>query len=353
MTRIAVLLAAELTAASIDTVVSRVLPAADQVQTYRANGRTVLEVTGAAPALTERLREWPEVEKVLESAQEKDLLLTRRALYGSDSVVDVGGVPVGGNAVAVIAGPCSMDGPETLMRTAEAVRAAGAALFRVGLFKPRTSPYSFQGLGRDGFEAVREVRRVYGMPIVTEVLSVRDIEDLLEVADMLQVGARNMQNFPLLSELGKIGRPVLLKRGLAATVREWLSAAEYLLAGGNDEIILCERGIRTFETTSRFTTDINSIPVVKELSHLPLIVDPSHSAGHSRLVAPVARAGLAAGADGLIIEVHAQPEKALSDGAQALDPIGFGNLMPQLRNVAAVLGRGMVAPPVDEPALAG
>lgn len=314
--------------------------------------QAVVEIHGdATDRLAGELRSWPGVAAV--HVGDEGYPLAGRFLRDVRSEVRVRGVTVGGREVAVIAGPCSMEDPETLLETAAAVRACGASMLRVGLFKPRTSPYAFQGIGRDGIDSVLEARRRYGLPIVTEVLDARDIEDLLEAVDVFQVGARNMQNFPLLTELGKAGRPVLLKRGFGATVAEWLCAAEYLLANGNDEVILCERGIRTFEPSTRFTMDINAIPVAKEMTHLPVIIDPSHGTGDARFVRPIAGAGVAAGADGAIVEVHARPERALSDRHQTLDLAGFGSLMTQLQSVALAVGRGLAPPPpAPEPLLA-
>lgn len=254
------------------------------------------------------------------------------------SVVQVGDVRIGDGRPVVIAGPCSAETPEVLLETAAAVTASGAAMLRVGMFKPRTSPYSFQGLGLSGMAALRDARQEFGLPIVTEVMCVRDIDVLADAADVLQVGARNMQNFSLLTELGRSGVPVLLKRGLAATVVEWISAAEYLLVHGATDVILCERGIRTFERTTRFTLDLNVVPVVKELSHLPIIVDPSHGTGVTRYVRPMSAAALAAGADGLIVEVHPRPAEALSDGDQSLDFAEFHELVDHLGRIAHALG---------------
>jgi 3-deoxy-7-phosphoheptulonate synthase len=261
------------------------------------------------------------------------------------SVVDVGGVRIGGGAPVIIAGPCSAESPEVLMEAAAAVRAAGAAMLRVGIFKPRTSPYAFQGLGRAGVGMLRSVRAEFGLPIVTEVMCVRDIDLLADAADLLQVGARNMQNFPLLVELGQLGMPVLLKRGPAATVAEWLGAAEYLLCNGCDDVVLCERGIRTFERSTRFTLDLNAVPVIKELSHLPIIVDPSHGTGSDRYVGPMSAAAIAAGADGLIIEVHPRPADALSDGHQSLDPAAFHRVTERLRRIAGALDTELATAP--------
>ncbi|NUT51288.1 MAG: 3-deoxy-7-phosphoheptulonate synthase [Saccharothrix sp.] len=252
---------------------------------------------------------------------------------------------MGGGRPEEIAGPCSAENPQVLLDTAKSVRDSGAAMLRVGMFKPRTSPYSFHGLGREGIALLAEARREIGMPVVTEVMDVRDIDLVAGAADVLQVGARNMQNYPLLVELGRAGVPVLLKRGLAATVAEWLHAAEYLLAHGASDVVLCERGIRTFERNTRFTLDLNAVPVVKELSHLPVVVDPSHAAGAARYVGAMSAAALAAGADGLLIEVHPDPSRALSDGDQSLDLAAFAAVAGQLRRIAAALGTGLASAP--------
>jgi 3-deoxy-7-phosphoheptulonate synthase len=243
--------------------------------------------------------------------------------------------------VVVIAGPCAVESQEQLWETACAVKQAGAQILRAGAFKPRTSPYSFQGLGVAGLELLSDVRRRLGLAVVTEVLTPHDVELVASHADMLQIGARNMQNFTLLQEVGRSGHPVLLKRGISATVEELLMSAEYILATGNDRVILCERGIRTFETSTRFTLDISAIPVLKHLTHLPVIVDPSHATGKWKFVAPVAKAGIAAGADGLIVEVHPCPAEALSDGPQALRLDRFAQLMRELGPLAVAVGRSL------------
>ena len=250
----------------------------------------------------------------------------------------------GGTAVTVIAGPCSVEGPEMLRATALGVRAAGAAMLRGGAFKPRTSPYAFQGLGLEALRMLSDVRRDTGLPVVTEVMDTRQIEAVAEHADMLQVGARNMQNFALLSELGRVKRPVLLKRGLSATIKELLMAAEYIMAQGNRDVVLCERGIRTFENATRNTLDVAAVPVLKRETHLPVIVDPSHAGGLAELVAPLSYAAIAAGADGLIVEVHPDPATALSDGDQSLPLGGFRQLMDRLGAFAAAAGRVIGAP---------
>ncbi len=246
------------------------------------------------------------------------------------SVIDVKGVKFGGGHFGVIAGPCAVESKEQLFAAAEAVKKAGAGLLRGGAFKPRTSPYSFQGLEEEGLKILREASLKTGLGIVTEVVNPNDVELVSKYADMLQIGARNMQNFILLREVGKANKPVLLKRGLSATISEWLMAAEYIISEGNHEVVLCERGIRTFETATRNTLDISAIPVVKGLSHLPIIVDPSHSGGHRDYVRPLSLAAVAAGADGLIVEVHPNPEKALSDGPQSLTPEEFNSLIQEI-----------------------
>lgn len=247
------------------------------------------------------------------------------------TVVKIGDVEIGGGRPVIIAGPCSVESWEQIASVAEAVKEAGASILRGGAFKPRTSPYSFQGLGVEGLKLLRRAGDMVGMPVVTEVLDPRMVGLVAEYADMLQIGARNMQNFPLLREVGRTGKPVLLKRGFGSTIEELLNAAEYILVEGNDQVVLVERGIRTFESSTRFTLDIAAVPVLKEKTHLPVIVDPSHPAGRRSLVPPLAKAGLAAGADGLIIEVHPDPDRALSDGAQSLTIEMFRDLMRELR----------------------
>lgn len=262
-----------------------------------------------------------------------------RDFQGVDSVVDVGGVPVGGPMVTVIAGPCAVESRDQLFSAAAAVKAAGATILRGDAFKPRTSPYSFQGLGEKGLELLAEAREELGLPFVAEVVDPRHIELVSSYADLIRIGTRNMANFPLLAEVGRQPKPVLLKRGFTATIEEWLNAAEYVYKEGNHSVILCERGIRTFETQTRNTLDVSAVPVVKSLSHLPVIIDPSHSGGRRALVAPLARAGIAAGADGLMVDVHPAPETALVDGAQAILPTEFADLMDQVRVLAAAVGR--------------
>ncbi len=253
--------------------------------------------------------------------------------------VRVGDVVFGGELVPVIAGPCAVESEEQIIETARAVKEHGAHLLRGGAYKPRTSPYSFQGLEEDGLKMLAAARAETGLPVVTEVVDPRDVELVCEYADLLQVGARNMQNFALLKELGQCRHPVMLKRGLAATISEWLQAADYIISGGNRNVILCERGIRTYETETRNTLDLSAVPAVRELSHLPIVVDPSHGTGKWRYVTAMARAGVAAGADGIIVEVHPRPEEAVSDGPQSLRPEIFGEMMRELRAVASAVGR--------------
>jgi 3-deoxy-7-phosphoheptulonate synthase len=262
---------------------------------------------------------------------------------GTRSIINVAGrVAVGGRSLAIIAGPCSVEGRDMLIESARAVRDAGAVMLRGGAFKPRTSPYSFRGLGDEALEILAEAREATGLPVVTEILDPRQLERIESVADVLQVGARNMQNFALLSEVGLSRKPVLLKRGLSATMDELLLAAEYVLAAGNPNVILCERGIRTFETATRNTLDVAAVPVLKERTHLPVIVDPSHAGGRWELVEPLALAAVAAGADGLIVEVHPHPSEALSDGEQSLTPTRFAKLVESCEAVACAVGRGVL-----------
>ena len=262
-----------------------------------------------------------------------------RMFHPQDSVINVGGVEIGGRKIQVIAGPCSVETQEQVTDIAKSIKLGGASMLRGGAFKPRTSPYSFQGLKEVGLEYLKGAKKETGLPIVTEIMSPYMIERFVEDVDLIQVGARNMQNFELLKELGKTNKPILLKRGLAATIEEWLMAAEYIMSEGNENVILCERGIRTFETYTRNTLDVSAIPAVKRLSHLPVVVDPSHAAGMWWMVEPLAKAAVAVGADGLLIEVHNDPEAAWCDGAQSLKPDRFAKLMGDLRGIANIVGR--------------
>ena len=263
-----------------------------------------------------------------------------RKFHPQDSIIDVMGHKIGGNNFSVIAGPCSVESKEQICEVAKSVKASGAAFLRGGAFKPRTSPYAFQGLRGSGIELLLEAKKETGMPIVTEIMSLAHL-DLFNDVDVIQVGARNMQNFELLKELGHCDKPILLKRGLANTIEEFLMSAEYIYAGGNSKIIFCERGIRTFETMTRNTLDISAVPLIKKLSHLPIVIDPSHAAGRTDLVEPLAMAAVAAGADGLMIEVHNCPQKALSDGAQSLTPEAFDGVMSNVKKLADFMGKQM------------
>ena len=271
--------------------------------------------------------------------------LTGREFKPLDTVIDVGGVRLGDGNFVVMAGPCSIENEEHMVETAHAVRDAGAHILRGGAFKPRTSPYAFRGLGEDGLRHLATARDETGLPVITEVMAVADVDVVARYADILQIGARNMQNYNLLDEVGLVRKPVMLKRGLSGTIEEWLLAAEYIMAKGNHEVILCERGIRTFETATRNTLDLAAIAIVKGLSHLPVISDPSHGTGRWQLVEPMARASLAVGADGLMVEVHPKPDQALSDGAQSLTFANFNGLMEALRPVGEILGRPVAPPP--------
>lgn len=309
-----------------------------QINEIVGSGQTILGVIGDTSALDMNMLKVNEcVDKVMRV--QEPFKRANRSFHPEDSVIDVSGVKIGGRKLAVIAGPCSVENEKQIVGVAKSVKLAGATLLRGGAFKPRTSPYSFQGLKEEGLDLLKIARKETGLPIVTEIMSARMLERFVEDVDLIQVGARNMQNFELLKELGRTNMPVLLKRGLSATIEEWLMAAEYIMAGGNDNVILCERGIRTFETYTRNTLDLSAIPAVKKLSHLPVIVDPSHAAGLWWMVEPMAKAAVAAGADGLIIEVHNDPEHALCDGAQSLKPERFARLMGELSGIAKIVGR--------------
>jgi len=331
------------TDAEVDTIRERIEALGFKTHISRGEHRTVIGCIGDDDLLREApLLQLPGVESV--TPVMKPYKLAAREFVGEGSRIRVGdgvGAVVGGNELAIIAGPCSVEGRDMLFQTARSVRAAGAGMLRGGAFKPRSSPYAFQGLGLAALQMLAEVRAETGLPIVTEVMDTRQVELVGEYADMLQIGARNMQNFSLLSEVGRIQRPVLLKRGLSATIKELLMAAEYIMAQGNRDVILCERGIRTYETATRNTLDIGAIPVLKRETHLPVLVDPSHAGGRADLVAPLAFAAIAAGADGLIVEVHPNPEQALSDGDQSLSLEGFDDFMRRLRPFADAVGRGL------------
>lgn len=301
--------------------------------------RTAIGITGNRGAIAEadRLIRLPGVLELIRVTSPYKLV--SREFQETDTLVQVGSVTIGGPTLTVIAGPCTVENREQLLDVAHEVRAAGALMLRGGAYKPRTSPYAFQGLGKEGLSLLAEARAQTGLPVVTEVMDVETLPLVLEYADMLQIGARNMQNYPLLKAAGRSGRPVLLKRGFAATVKDLLLAAEYVLNEGNRQVVLCERGIRTFDDSARFTLDLGAIPTIKQLTHLPVIVDPSHASGLADRVIPMARAAIAAGADGVIVEVHHDPLQALCDGEQALVPESFRMLMDQLGRIAAAMDR--------------
>lgn len=300
--------------------------------------RTVIAVIGDERALQKKpVTALPGVEKALPILSPYKLV--SREFKKKDTIVDVNGVKVGGNKMVLMAGPCSVEKKDLLTSIAEEIKAAGALILRGGAFKPRTSPYSFQGLGEEGLEYLSEAKKKTGLPVITEIMDPRDMPMMMKHADIIQIGARNMQNFRLLAEVGAHNKPVMLKRGLSATIKEFLLSAEYIMSAGNAQVMLCERGIRTFETQTRNTLDLSAVPVIKQLSHLPVIVDPSHAVGLTYLVAPMAKAAVAAGADGLMIEVHSNPEEAYCDGDQALLPKDFKALVAELRLIAKAVGR--------------
>jgi len=323
----------------VDGVVQRAKSLGFQVQLNLGTDKVVVAIlgsnTGQVP--TDTFAVLPGVESVTRIM--KPYKLASREFKSEDSVVNVGKVQIGGKHVVVMAGPCAVENEERLMEVGKAVKEAGAAVLRGGAYKPRSSPFSFQGLEEAGLELLAKARKTFSIPVITEVVDPHDVELVIKSADILQVGARNMQNFTLLTEVGKSKRPVMLKRGFSSTVTEWLTAADYLLAEGNNQVILCERGIRTFEDSVRFSLDVSSVPVVKKFSHLPLIVDPSHAAGHYSLVPAIAKAAVAAGADGILIEVHPNPKEALVDGLQSLTISDFTRLMTELKAIAKSIGR--------------
>ncbi|MEM8533183.1 MAG: 3-deoxy-7-phosphoheptulonate synthase [Chloroflexota bacterium] len=304
--------------------------------------RTAIGITGnRGPVIgAERLSLLPGVHELIRITAPYKLV--SREFHETDTIVHVGDVPIGGSAVAVIAGPCTVEDREQVLQVAQAVHGAGAVILRGGAYKPRSSPYTFQGLGEEGLQLLREAGKLTDMPIVTEVLDTETLPLILEYADMLQIGARNMQNYTLLRAVGRTSHPVLLKRGLSATIKDLLLAAEYILDQGNGNVVLCERGIRTFDDSARFTLDLGAIPTIKQLSHLPVIVDPSHAMGRADRIIPLARAAIAAGADGLIVEVHHNPPYALCDGEQALVPDSFEEMMYHVGRVAAAVDRNLV-----------
>lgn len=309
-----------------------------KVHISRGEERTVIGIIGDKKKLKDKPLELMEgVEKVVPIVESYKMV--SRTFKPESTIINVDGVEIGGKDIIIMAGPCAVESREQLFESAEAVKKAGARFLRGGAFKPRTSPYSFQGLEEEGLKMLREARELTGLKIVTEVMDIHSIDLVSEYADVLQIGARNMQNFSLLKEIGKIQKPVLLKRGIAATIDEWLNAAEYILSEGNKNVIFCERGIRTFETYTRNTLDLSAVPIIKKLSHLPIIVDPSHGTGKSELVSPMSKAAIAAGADGLMIEVHPDPKNALSDGIQSLTPEAFKMLTDEIKAISRIIGR--------------
>ena len=325
----------------IDSVVERAKSLKLDVQLNLGTDKTVVAILGSntGQLSTDIFGVLPGVERV--SRIMKPYKLASREFKPKDSIVSIDGVDIGGKRVVIMAGPCAVESEQQLLDAARIIKKAGASVLRGGAFKPRTSPFSFQGLEKAGLELLSRARQQTGLPIVTEVVEPRGVPLVSKYADILQVGARNMQNYALLTKIGKSKHPVILKRGLSATVTEWLTAADYLLAEGNNQVILCERGIRTFEDSTRFSLDICSIPVLKRFTHLPVIVDPSHAAGHYSYVPALAKAAVAAGADGLLIEVHPNPKEALVDGLQSLTPSDFARLMRELKPLAEAVGRSI------------
>ncbi len=303
--------------------------------------RTVIGVIGDTSKIAEEeenaIRVMPGVEDVMRIL--KPYKLASRDFKAEDTTINIRGNVIGGKKIQVIAGPCAVENRTMIVNIAEKVKNAGASFLRGGAFKPRSSPYSFQGLREEGLKYLSEAREKTGLSIVTELMDPRDIENVIRYSDVVQIGTRNMQNFSLLLEVGMCNKPILLKRGLSATIKEWLMAAEYIMSRGNQKVILCERGIRTFETATRNTLDLSAVPLLKQLTHLPVVVDPSHGVGKWDLVAPMSKAAVAAGADGLVIEVHTNPEEALSDGEQSIKPSAFKKLMDELKPIAIAVGR--------------
>lgn len=323
----------------IDIVKEKLKGLGYDTKVFKGEKKTVIHVIGVTDKekLIKSIEPLPGVEKLIPILH--PFKLSSREFHPDDSVISVNGKLIGGKDIAIIAGPCAVESREILLDIASKVKEAGAKFLRGGAFKPRTSPYSFQGLGEKGLEILAEARELTNLSIVTEVLSEIDVPLVAKYADVLQIGARNMQNFPLLKTVGRFNKPVLLKRGISATIEEWLMSAEYILSEGNSNVILCERGIRTFEKYTRNTLDISTIPVINHLSHLPIIIDPSHSSGDWKYVNALSRAAIAAGSDGLLIEVHTNPAQALSDGKQSLKPELFNKLMGEIKKIAEVTGR--------------
>jgi len=333
---------------TIDPVVARVEELGLQAHLIDGAERTIVGVVGLPlpPTLEEMFESFPGVESVVRIT--KKFKLTGWDFHPQKTVIDLGdGVTIGGNEIAMMAGPCSVESEDQTLETAKAVVAGGATVLRGGAYKPRTSPYEFRGLGEKGLEILAKAREVTGLKIITEVMTPTDVETVGKYTDVFQIGARNCQNYLLLEEVGKAQKPVMLKRGLSMLIEEWLLAAEYVMAQGNPDVMLCERGIRTFETMTRNTLDVSTVPVVQSLSHLPIIIDPSHAAGKRPFIGALARAGIAAGADGLIIEAHPNPDQAMSDGAQSLTLEEFAELMPKIARVAQAVDRSFSAAGVE------
>jgi 3-deoxy-7-phosphoheptulonate synthase len=338
-----IIMYSDATPEQVQAVIGRVEACGLKAHVSSGTERTVIGLLGNVRAVSpEQFEYMPGIDRVVPIS--RPYKIASREFISEDSSFPIDGIRVGGDEIVIMAGPCAVESREKLLEVAHAVREAGGHALRGGAYKPRTSPYSFQGMGEAGLEILAEAREVTGLPIVTEVVAPEQVCLVAKYADVLQIGARNMQNFALLNAAGESMHPVLLKRGMSATVEELLMAAEYILSHGNKRVILCERGIRTFETATRNTTDINAIPVLKSQTHLPVMIDPSHSTGHAQYVTAIARAGIAAGADGIIVEVHQNPPQALSDGAQSLTPEQFADMIRQVKRIADAVGR-KVAPP--------
>jgi len=336
-----IVLGSEATEEDIRHIVKKLESRGLQAHISKGTERTIIGVIGDTSKVTEEeedsFRAASGVENVVRIV--KPFKLASREFKKENTIITVRGIEIGGRKIPVMAGPCAVENKTILTGIAEKVKSSGAMFLRGGAFKPRTSPYAFQGLGEEGLQYLAEAREKTGLPIITEIMDPRDMDVITRYTDIIQIGARNMQNFRLLLEVGTSEKPVLLKRGLASTIKEWLMSAEYIMSRGNHNVMLCERGIRTFETATRNTLDLSAVPVLKQLTHLPVVVDPSHGVGKRDLVAPMAKAAVAAGADALIIEVHTNPEEAMSDGDQSLKPDQFDRLMKELRPIAAAVGR--------------
>ncbi len=338
-----IVLKPEATDADIEHIIEKLKKKGLEAHVSRGTERTIIGVIGDTSRVSEdeenAIRAIEAVESVMRII--KPYKLASREFKKETTVINIRGNRIGSEKIHVIAGPCAVESRKVVLEVAERVKSAGATFLRGGAFKPRTSPYSFQGLGEEGLKILAEARELTGLPVVTELMDPRDIDLVLQYADVIQIGARNMQNFRLLLEVGEADKPVLLKRGLSATIKEWLMAAEYIMSKGNHQVILCERGIRTFETATRNTLDLSAVPLLKQLTHLPVVVDPSHGVGKWDLVIPMARAAVAAGADGLLVEVHPNPEEALSDGEQSLKPDAFKQMMEEIKPIAEAVGRSV------------